>query len=286
MQKLDRLVWASGLIVEAYGLRIGIRCNKPEVPAEVATALPPGAVPAAGPFVDLLCSLVVGGASERPGVRNYHVLYYGFERIARTMEFAEVLEALENSLQLFLGEFARKHVFLHAGVVGWKGRALVLPGRSHAGKSSLVAELVKAGAEYYSDEYAVVDREGNIHPYPRRLALRRPDGRLPHRLRPEDLGGQCGTRPLRDGMVVLSRYRPGRDELTWSPRRLGVSQACLKLIDHAVAARSQPVSVLDTVSGLARRLPVYQAERGEAAALVPRLLRELESVATQDVVTG
>ena len=60
----------------------------------------------------------------------------------------------------------RERVFVHAGVVGWKGHAIVIPGRSRSGKTTLVAELVKAGAEYYSDEFAVLDAEGRVHPFP------------------------------------------------------------------------------------------------------------------------
>jgi hypothetical protein len=36
----------------------------------------------------------------------------------------------------------------------------VLPGRSFAGKTTLVAALVQVGAEYWSDEYPVLDAEG------------------------------------------------------------------------------------------------------------------------------
>src|SRR5277367_3536052 len=42
---------------------------------------------------------------------------------------------------------------VHAGAVLWRGRALLLPGGTHAGKSSLVTELLRRGATYYSDEY-------------------------------------------------------------------------------------------------------------------------------------
>ena len=59
----------------------------------------------------------------------------------------------------------------HAGVVGWRGRAIVIPGRSHAGKSTLVAELVRRGAVYYCDEFAVLHETGRVHPYRRTPVL-------------------------------------------------------------------------------------------------------------------
>ena len=69
-----------------------------------------------------------------------------------------------------VANYAPDRVFVHAGVVAWRGRALVLPGTSFAGKTTLVAELVRAGAIYYSDEYAVLDEQGRVHPYSARSA--------------------------------------------------------------------------------------------------------------------
>ena len=55
---------------------------------------------------------------------------------------------------------------VHSGIVQWNGRALLLPGATHSGKSSLVAELLRRGATCFSDEFALIDAEGRAHPYP------------------------------------------------------------------------------------------------------------------------
>ena len=65
---------------------------------------------------------------------------------------------------------------VHGGVVGHDGRAILLPGPTGAGKSTLVAELVRRGALYFSDEYALIDGAGRVHPYPRPLLLRDESG--------------------------------------------------------------------------------------------------------------
>src|SRR5687768_3241070 len=129
MQKLDRLGWAAGVCVEAYGVRIGVRVTAPDVPADVRACLPPGCRPAGSPFVDHLFSLRLGGPGPRPGSRSYYLLHAGLELIARTADRAEALAALENALQATVAAHARGRVFVHAGVVGWRGRAIVLPGR-------------------------------------------------------------------------------------------------------------------------------------------------------------
>ncbi len=63
---------------------------------------------------------------------------------------------------------------MHAGVVGWRGRAILIPGRSGTGKTSLVAALVEQGAVYYSDDYAPIDADGRVRSYARAPSVRRP----------------------------------------------------------------------------------------------------------------
>src|SRR5579875_714636 len=80
---------------------------------------------------------------------------------------------------------------VHAGAVAWHGCGILLPGKTHAGKSSLVAELVRRGATYYSDEYALIDGEGRLHPYPRPLLLRHGSPEQTP-VTCEELGGRTG----------------------------------------------------------------------------------------------
>ena len=96
--------------------------------------------------------------------------------IARGLELALALEILDSQLRIHIGEHSPEGIFVHAGVVGHLGRALVIPGVSFAGKTTLVRELVRAGAIYYSDEFAVIDVEGRIHPYAKPLSIREDGG--------------------------------------------------------------------------------------------------------------
>lgn len=61
---------------------------------------------------------------------------------------------------------------VHAGAVRIGGYAVLLPGSTNTGKSALVAELLRLGAEYLSDEYALIDAKGQVHSYPRPRLLR------------------------------------------------------------------------------------------------------------------
>src|SRR5262249_38532870 len=155
MQKIDRLGWAAGISIYTYGLRIGIRTSTEAVLDQVIERLPHGWELGCSPVVDYLYSLKVGGAGPRPNVRNYTLLYGGLTKLARTMVLAEALDALETDLGFYVANNAHNRVFVHAGVVGWQGRAILIPGKSYSGKSTLVAALLRCGATYYSDEFAV-----------------------------------------------------------------------------------------------------------------------------------
>ncbi len=146
MQKVDRLGWAAGFSLKSYGVKIGIRVNDPEWLDRVWPHLPYECQVAPLPIVDRLYSIIIGEQGARAKVRRFNLLYGNHVRLARSRDVDEVFERLESDLRLFVAEVARHRVFVHAGVVGWKGRAIVIPGRSYSGKSTMVAELVRAGA--------------------------------------------------------------------------------------------------------------------------------------------
>lgn len=273
MAKLDRLGWAAGLTLIAYGVRVGIRVNDPGLLPRVAAHLPPGWRPAPSPRVEYLFSLLAGGSGPRPNVRRFNLLYGNASRLGRSMDLDEIIEALESYLQLYIAETARRRVFVHAGVVGWRGRAVIMPGRSHSGKSTLVAAMVRAGAVYYSDEFAVLDAAGLVHPYPRPLSLRDRDTGKATRYRVESLGGIAGVHPLPVGLVIVSMYKPG---VAWRPRRLSVGHGVLALLANTVSARRQPAVALATLRQVAARATMVKSGRGEADEVAPLLIRYLE----------
>ena len=71
----------------------------------------------------------------------------------------------DSLVRILVAEWTRSLVFIHAGAVGWRGKAIVFPGNSFFGKTTLVAELVRRGAAYLSDEYAILDENGVVHPF-------------------------------------------------------------------------------------------------------------------------
>lgn len=273
MAKLDRLGWTAGLSFTSYGVRVGVRTNDPLGLASFAERLPPGSKLTEAGEVEDLYSVVFGGPA-RAGVRRLSLLYVNARRLARARDAREVLERFESELKLHVAERARRRVFVHAGVVGWKGRAILLPGRSFSGKTTLVSELLRAGAEYYSDEYAVLDAEGRVHPYARPLAVRAAGAQGGcERLPPEAFGGRGGARPLRVGLVVLTKYREGA---RWRPRAVSPGRAALELLENTVAARSRPRAALAALGRVTASARALKCPRGEAAEAARAILERAE----------
>ena len=272
MAKLDRLGWAAGMAFAAYGVRVGVRVSEPAALARVAERLPPGWKPSASPRVARLYSLVAGGETGGGRVRRFHLLYAGAELVARSLDAGEVFERFESDLRLYVAERAPRRVFVHAGVVGWRGRAVVIPGPSMSGKTTLVAELVRAGADYYSDEYAVFDREGLVHPYARPLAVREGGGLRQTRKAVEEFGGRAGEEPLPVGLVVVSRYERGAG---WHPRRLTPGGCVLGLLSNTVPARRSPARALSALTKAAAGATALAGPRGGAASVAEAILRGL-----------
>jgi hypothetical protein len=65
------------------------------------------------------------------------------------------------------------HYLLHAGVVSWEGKGVILCGEANRGKTTLTLALVQEGFKFLSDEAAFIDRvSGKVVPFPRSVGLR------------------------------------------------------------------------------------------------------------------
>src|SRR5690348_1244447 len=130
MEKLDRLGWAAEVSFEVFGLSIGVRTNQPSFLHTVCPYLPAALRPRSLRRVQKLYSIIAGGLSAEVRIRRLHLLYGNVERLARTTELSELLDILRSDVNLYIAESASQRVFVHAGAVGWNGRAVIIPGAS------------------------------------------------------------------------------------------------------------------------------------------------------------
>jgi hypothetical protein len=268
--EIESQVWGESMCFTSYGVRVGIRVNRKGLLDQILPHLPPGWKLSRSRNLDRMYSFVIGAKGEPGKSRRLNLVYADDNRITGTPKLHQAIDAFESDLQLFVAETAPRRVFVHAGVVALRGRAIVIPGRSFSGKTSLVAALVKAGAVYYSDEYAVLDERGRVHHYARPLSIRG-NGHLkkPKKYQVETLGGRSGVKPLPVGMVVVSKYEPWA---RWCPRTLSEGEGALELMANTVSARRQPEAMLEAIRGVVSIAPVLKGNRGEARQVVDFIL--------------
>ena len=193
-------------------------------------------------------------------------LYKNDETIFTDTTEDNLINFLESHLRGCVAEFAVDKLFVHAGVVEWQGKALVLPGASFAGKTTLVAELIRRGRAYYSDEYAVVDEDGLIHPYPKKLSIRGIiDDVQQSEFAVEELNGKPGIKPLPVGAVLIAVYEKGGQA---NIKTLSRGHGLMEIIGHSFAFRHNPERVLRILSKACRNALFFKAERGEAVEFV------------------
>lgn len=280
MEKLDRLGWAAELSFRAFGLVIGIRTNDPALLNAIPAYLPPGLRPASNPVVNKVYSIIGGSSPARAHIRRLHLLYGNVERLARTGELDNLLEILRSDVNLYIAENAPWRLFVHAGAVGWKGRAIIIPGPSLSGKTTLVQEFLRAGASYYSDEFAVIDRRGFVHPFASPLGVRSANSNRQEMLPAEWFGSSIGIRPLPISCVIATSYRSGAK---WKRRAISKGLGVLALVANTVAARKDPSRALSVLSTAVNGAQVLKSHRGEAREVVESVL---ESLATRPSEPG
>ena len=270
---LSNLDWPYGFSVTCFGVRVCLRANDSDLLEKLRGLLPADARPYHGAVVDHYFSAVLGGRVEGSRIRKFHLLYANHSTMFRGGKLDDLLGIFERRFRFLVALLAPKRIFVHAGVVGWKGRAIVIPGKSFSGKTTLVAALVRAGASYLSDEYAVLDTAGRVHPFRKPLSLR-PDPAAPQVETPvEALGGRAARRSLPVGLVVMSTYRDGA---RWRPRTLTPGNGVLAMLDNTIPARSAPERAIASMQEVVLRAPVVKSSRGDAAEVAPRILRLLE----------
>jgi hypothetical protein len=253
----------------SYGVRVAVRLAEPGLLAAVERRFPPGWRAAARAGADRVYELGIAGPGGSRGRREY-VLSAEARELARSARLAEVLDVFESDSRLFVAEMTTERVLLHAGAVAWGGRGVVIPGRSWSGKTTLVAELVRAGAAYFSDEYAVLDHDGQLHPYPKPLSVREGGTDVQINRPVECFGGRAATGPVAVGLVIVSEYRAGA---VWEPTRLSAGDGMLALSDNSISIRRSPQLVLDTLGKALAGAEVIAGARGEASQVVEYLRR-------------
>ena len=165
-------------------------------------------------------------------------------------------DRIESDLALFASERLAGLVAVHAAVIVRGASALLVPGASGVGKSSLCIAAHDAGAEVLTDEYALVDpSSGLVSGWRRPVRVRRKDGGV------DRVDLTVESDPVRVGLVALVNYdrHAGR---AWGP--ISGAEAVLGLLANTVCAQSRPDEALDAALAIAHSAAAVSGTRDEA----------------------
>jgi len=247
---------------ESYGVQVRVECEDHEI---FEDARDRAREALAGNF--RLVDPVETPHSYRLSREDRTYLLQKDDRAFRHGESKELfLKYFDSAVRITVAEYAVDRLFLHAGVVGWKGRAILIPGTSFSGKTSLVHEFVRRGAEYYSDEYAVFDEEGLVHPFARKIAMRsRPGGNEVIEMTymtPEELGGTTAVGPVPVGFILLTQFHEGSQ---WQPEKVTHGKGVFEMLSHTIPIRYKPEFSLQVLKKVTANAIILKSFRPDAA---------------------
>lgn len=264
---------------QSFGVKIGVRAELNETILEVKNELskinPNGFEIIDDSQVEHLFEIKPNKSKKD---KKLEILKNG-ERLTVWEPEISPFEYLQSQIRLTVAEYAESKVFLHAGAVSWKGQAILLPARSFSGKSTLVAELVKKGALYYSDDFAILDQDGMLHPFHRQISLRRSEGDFQQVDFPlESFGGKSGSEPIPIGIVLITKYERGnKNPKNWKPRILGSGQGIMEVLSHTIPIRYNPKFSLEVLNKVSKRAIICKSQRGDASTFAALLLNFFET---------
>jgi len=278
-EKLCKLNWVAGFGVISHGVKIGVQVSDASLIPILRERLPSHAEPYGGAEFDTVMSVILGGQDAGSRVRRFHLVYQNHTEVCRSHVLDEALDRFDAFFALAVAALSPQRIFVHGGAVAWQGRAIVIPGQSLSGKSTLIMELVRAGATYLSDEFAIFDSEGHVHPYPKPISMRKTPQSRQVDVPVASIGGVEGREPVPLGLVIVTSYEEGG---RWRPQPVSTGEGILWLLSNTPAGRLAPERALRFLGNAATSADFIKSTRGEASDVVPLILQRPEASMRQD----
>lgn len=198
----------------------------------------------------------------------------GFRLDQGTME---ALNCRDLELALWtLGGLAREYVAFHSSTgifvrgaaVLHEGRIIVVIGPPLSGRTTLLAELVKAGASPWSDEYVVFNEDGQVGQFgvPSQSAA---------------TGRGSDFAPL--GMVIITSFRPGVD---WNPTTVSHGDSLLAMLAQAIPARERSAQTMSVLRKAVEGAVTLGGDRGDAASAAEAILAAAKNMFASGPLSG
>lgn len=181
--------------------------------------------------------------------RSYYRMKRDGEEIASGRHRAKFLKFFDSIIRVTVAEFAPDLVFIHAGAVAWKGKGIIIPADSFKGKSTLVKEFVNAGATYFSDDFALLNKDGLLLPFARDISMRTDDGSFrPFEISLNESMIDVGKSPIPVDAVVFTEYK---ERAKFAPVQLTYGECVLDMIRFSLSFQRSPNRTLETMNRMA-----------------------------------
>ncbi|MEP6925725.1 MAG: hypothetical protein ABI954_14760 [Pyrinomonadaceae bacterium] len=265
IQQRNNTIWTTTLAFECFGVKIGILATAGLLLDELRALLPPSSNELKEGPVDKFFKLIISETES--------ILYENdFEKL-RFPGNKWVSEALRGQLKSCVSQFTAERVFIHAGVVAHQDRLILIPGEGFSGKTTLTAELVKAGAIYYSDDFAILDQNALVYPYPKPLSLRQKGANTGEQTDYDvgHFGGVQGINPLPVSLVVITEYQA---RARWRPQTLTPGEGVLEILRHTNNSLRQPQFAVEVLQKVVIQAKIIKSKRGEAEKAARAILQE------------
>lgn len=260
------------LFIESYGVKIGVTSNTADGIEDARTIITENLPDC---FNEIEETDVVNQFTLVRNQSEKDSLYKNGEKVLTRIDRKNLLNTLGSDVRITVAEFAVGRVFVHSGVVSWKGEAIMIPGKSFSGKTTLVAALVKRGALYYSDEYAVLDEEGYVHPFPKPLSIRGEiDDYTQVEYPVEVLGGKAATKKARVGLVLITEFK---ENAKWNPKMLSAAQGIMEIIKSTVPIRNNPKFTLNVLNHITNNAETIKSKRSNISKVVDFVIDYFEN---------
>jgi hypothetical protein len=274
---LGEIDWKDRFAFECCDVRLGIRTDIAGLESKLKNILP---------FACRLCSdydvsgelsLVVNQGEEKNG------FYFNDELAMEIKEFDDsLLEPIGDKILVVLAQTSLPEKFyLHAGGVAWNDFGILLPGMSFAGKTTLTRELIKAGADYLSDDCVVLDNQGYLHPFPRDLAIRTDSGERILR-NAEHFGSKTAEKKVKLKLILFTEFEENAE---WKPEPVSRGKGVLELMDNFYFRPSvglMPGEIIKSLVALTSDVEMYKGKRSEAGTVVDWIKNYLSKSTVND----
>jgi hypothetical protein len=292
---LDARSWAhTTRTFETLGYRFAVRSTHAGIGRFVDEMFAACAVPDARPVT--WYSIIDDLPGDRP-----HAVYVDDDRGMVAADPARVLTYLTWSVNQQVIAHRGEHVLVHAAAAALDDVGVILPAATEAGKTTLVAGLVRAGFQYLTDEATAIDPVSlQLLPYPKPLSidpgswepladleprvdcgtgayLRRQWQVTPLSIRDDAVSG-----PVDAAVAVFPRYVPGASTVLEPARR---SEAMITLLQQTFRFHESGARYLEVLARFLERVACYRLVSGdldEACDALVRITRDARERSVED----